>query len=299
MRTPLRYIYFYLIATAITLFVAFTRGGYYSVFGLTGIPLATLLGSVIFFTFTIVSLSKAREPLKPRGILLAILIGISILELPVLIWQFDSTHGAQPEFFSRYITIMVAYGCFKIHRPIGKALLFAAWVIYVVWLLLFGYSMWNNKMNFGWWTGRIEQPITEPMIFQTSINDTISTADYAGKYLVLDFWYTQCGVCWKSFPKVEALYGQYKSHPNVVLLGVHCVMEAEGETPVSGAEMLQQEGYTFPVVSTPIHGPVVKLAGVTVYPTVLILDPRGGIVFRGAINDAAKYIRETVPLHLE
>ncbi len=60
----------------------------------------------------------------------------------------------------------------------------------------------------------------------------------------------------------------------------------------TGADILREEGYSFPCLSADINDPMLKEIGINVFPTVLIIDPDGDMVFRGDIEHAGKYLRK-------
>jgi thiol-disulfide isomerase/thioredoxin len=47
----------------------------------------------------------------------------------------------------------------------------------------------------------------------------VSNMDFRGKWLFLDFWFSGCGACVKSFPKINALHAQHKNKATFLLVG--------------------------------------------------------------------------------
>lgn len=275
----------------LSLLADFTRGGYYVLFGLSGSYLALLVGSLLFFCFTLLSLVFGPISKRPKFIIWSILIGSSLLDLPALVLLPDTALSI-PDFVARYIAILVAYGCYEIKPFIAKSLLGLLWVGMIFWLIFSGLELWSNKIQFGSWTGEMTLKEYTPMHFQAPQGDTITVADYSGRYLVLDFWTTSCGVCWKKFPQVEALYQKIKSNAKIAFYGVHCRNEKERETISTGIEKLKEKGYTFPSLSVALNDPTVQNIGVIAFPTVLIFSPQGDVIFRGSIENAAQYLEQ-------
>jgi thiol-disulfide isomerase/thioredoxin len=151
--------------------------------------------------------------------------------------------------------------------------------------------MWQNKLNFGTFTGKVESVKSYPLSFQNSDGDTLNIEMYRGKYLILDCWYTYCGICYKEFPKVQVLYDKYKDSKNVVLYAMHNRMMDKKEDFKTGSNILREEGYTFPSFSIDINDSILKKElKVNVYPTVLIFNKNSGLIYRGNIEGAGKLI---------
>ena len=58
----------------------------------------------------------------------------------------------------------------------------------------------------------------------TTDNKPIKLSDYKGKYLLLDFWFTNCWPCMKGIPKMDSLYHRYLKY-NFILVGVNSIDE--------------------------------------------------------------------------
>ena len=103
----------------------------------------------------------------------------------------------------------------------------------------------------------------------------------AGKFIVLDFWNTGCGVCFKKFPKLEHYYARYKYNPNVKFFAVNSPLRRD--TVGQAAATIQKYGYTFPVLYA--ENAVVNSAfNVHSFPTVIIIDSAQRIVYRGNLD---------------
>ena len=64
------------------------------------------------------------------------------------------------------------------------------------------------------------------------------------KIVVLDFWSTSCGICFKKFPDLEIEYQKYKGNKNVEIYSVN--VPIEGDKFESTIKILDSIGYTFP-----------------------------------------------------
>lgn len=271
------------------------RGGYVTVLGITGFRLSALVGLLIMWLWTCFALVKFRQ-LKPLGIILAIWIGISIIEMPTRLISFKSSMLSLPTYLMWCFGIVVGYLSFLLMKKETKRKLFIAALTVVslfigVWCALFGYELFVNKMNHDTFTGRLsEQSVRISVEFQDRDDVIVKLADFPEGYLIFDFWSTTCGVCYEKFPQVQTLYDFYTKTGRVGVYSIHCRMDKKGEIISTGSGILEERGYTFPNLSIDIYAPVLKEMGVNGYPTVLIFDSDRSLIFRGSIEFAEKFI---------
>ncbi|MBC7525557.1 MAG: TlpA family protein disulfide reductase [Flavobacterium sp.] len=64
------------------------------------------------------------------------------------------------------------------------------------------------------------------------------------KIVVLDFWTTSCGICFKKFPDLEIEYQKYKLNKNVKIYAVN--VPIKGDKFDDTIKILDSIGYTFP-----------------------------------------------------
>ncbi len=161
-----------------------------------------------------------------------------------------------------------------------------------VWCATYGYQLFLNKLTFRTFTGKTEQVVSNPIVFQSIGKEILLLSDFKGKYVVLDFWSSTCGVCIEKFPKTQKLYEKYNDNPSVIVYSVFCRIDKKGETVQIGSQILTERGYTFPVLSIDMNDPALKEIGVTAFPTVIVFDMDGKLIFRGHIENALKYLVE-------
>lgn len=112
---------------------------------------------------------------------------------------------------------------------------------------------------------------------------TIDLQKYKGKYVLLDFWGSWCGPCRASHPHLKKLYQQYKDK-GFEILGIayengaslaeqkKSWLKAIAEDGLPWTQLLNNEGAE--------KQDIVKLYGVSAFPTKILLDKEGKILAR-------------------
>ena len=257
-----------------------------------GIPIGFHVCSVVtfglYFVFINLILMKHASKIKPHWILIACLLGCSIQQLPTRIFSFSSLLISFPDFLFHLFGIFMGY-LFYISGKYLKSGIVVASIICCSFMYFKGYSLWLHKLNFGTFTGIVNHKAEKPEFQLTDSNGNIITnQDFIGKYTVLDFWNTGCGVCFREFPKFEEQYVKYSSNNNVVLYAVNFKLSRDNEGVAF--EIFSERGYSFPTLQGGKTEDAENIFGVTVYPTVVVLNPAGVMVFRGNKENAFSFV---------
>lgn len=117
--------------------------------------------------------------------------------------------------------------------------------------------------------------------------------DLRGKVVVINFWFIDCLPCQKEIHELNKVVADYKDSSNVVFLAV--CLDEEGRIRKSIAE----KPFDYHIIE---NGRVITgIYGITVYPTNLVLDKNGKVVFHSSgFNVAvAPWIRKSIAAALE
>ena len=154
------------------------------------------------------------------------------------------------------------------------------------------YSSWVHFIEFGNFSGRVEdQQIISFELSDESGNIT-NNASVKGKIVLFDFWFISCGPCWKKFPQLQEVYEKYQENPQVEIYAVNRPMS--NDRPGQSFQSIKDKGYTFPVLQG--NQKVMDDFDIYVYPTVVVLDQNGQIAFMGKIDDAERTIQKLLKL---
>ena len=132
-------------------------------------------------------------------------------------------------------------------------------------------------------TGITEVPIAErdePVEFAatTDAGDDVSSDDYAGEVLVLNFWYAACPPCRVEAPDLQDLNEEFEGE-GVSFLGVNVRDQAE-----TSLNTTQEWGITYPSVVDANDGNMLLAYAGTVapnaVPTTLVIDKQGRVAAR-------------------
>ncbi len=102
---------------------------------------------------------------------------------------------------------------------------------------------------------------------------TINISDYAGKTIVLNFWFTDCGPCIEELPEFNKVAGEY-ANKDVVFIGVHQYSSVAKATP----EYFAEKGWSNIIFVSDGPGEEFfkgQLRLGSAWPVTLVIDSRG------------------------
>lgn len=238
---------------------------------------SSLLGSIAYFGITLFFLKKFHNSVSELSILLAILFGLSALQIPIRILDWNANLVSLPDFMFHNIAIMVAFLFYK-SRRIGFPVSIIC-LAFLIFMYLNGYSLYLHYLNFGTLSGRVYETCPPFELFQED-STKVSLDELNDKILVLDFWNTGCGVCFRKFPELEEKFVIYQGQKiDIYSVNVPLARDAPGQA----TKMIRDRHYSFPVLF--IHNPdVLKKLKIQGFPTTLVIADGKMIVFRGDIE---------------
>jgi thiol-disulfide isomerase/thioredoxin len=149
--------------------------------------------------------------------------------------------------------------------------------------------MWLNKLNYGTFTGIQPVSVAIPEFqFTDKDGNTVTNLDFSEKYTILDFWNTGCGFCFQKFPEFEEQYVKYRSNSKVSLYAVNVKLPRDREG--ISFDIISEKGYSFPTLQFGQIEDAKNIFGVIGYPTVVVLNPAGVMVFRGDMEKAVSFV---------
>jgi len=199
---------------------------------------------------------------------------------------FKETLISFPDFLMHVLGIFAGYFFFSRKSILHKVNLSVS-VLIVLFIYFYGYSLWMNNLNYGSYSNDVyyKGPSHITLLDRNANGFTIKK----GKITVLDFWFVGCGACMNDFPEFQKLYADYKTDPNIQFLSVNQPYPRDME--VDRFKYLTDAGFNFPMAATPDTSLITNLQ-ISVYPTVIILDSDGNVIFKGNIKDATAKVKE-------
>lgn len=248
---------------------------------LTSTPVAFICYLLLAHVF----INRYRDVLKPREVILWLVVGTLTLQAPLRIYDFNDSLISLPDMLVGMLGIFAGYFLNKRHKLLNKINL-ALSVIILIFTVSYGYDLWLNTLNYGTPTGElnIKGPDNITLITQKSGPMQLRK----GKITVMDFWFVGCGACINEFPNFQQSYNRYKANPKVQFYAVN--KPTVYDKGVDSFDFLTSRGFKFPM--TVLNDvAVIKEMQVTSYPTVIILNESGNIIYRGDMTGADEKLR--------
>ena len=108
-------------------------------------------------------------------------------------------------------------------------------------------------------------------------------SQYAGKWVVVNYWATSCPPCIKEIPQLEAFHQRHKNH-DAVVLGV----DFEDISLAWLKDFMDSMSMSYPVLRSDMSQQVTPFGVIMMLPTTFIISPAGELVARqaGAVTAA-------------
>lgn len=275
---------YYILLSLISLALFFgisVLGGY------PGHHIKFLVAAIVYSTLTYIVLSRNPDKKNQLFSLLIILLPSLLIDIPFHIIDYQETRMSLPSSLA-YI-IGIGFGLLIYYsRLYLKIILGSVLIAFSIWMAVSGYTFWLHKVNFGSFSGFIHEKKSFPIEGVDQSGNHIDDSTLRDKIIVIDFWNTHCGVCFREFPEYQKLYDDYKETPSLLFLAIDKPLPQD--TVGQAFSMITTRGYTFPVL-VPDDKSLPEKFGVTGYPTVVIINEDGIAVFRGSVEQAGKVIR--------
>jgi thiol-disulfide isomerase/thioredoxin len=101
--------------------------------------------------------------------------------------------------------------------------------------------------------------------------EKVTLADFKGKWLFLDFWFTGCTLCIKSFPKVSALQNMFADRIQFLLVGMND-KKYNGNAKELFEKLRKKQGLN---IAAAYDSNLVNLWNIHSMPHIIIVDPEG------------------------
>ena len=150
-----------------------------------------------------------------------------------------------------------------------------------------GYHQWVEWGQFG------NMPTQTINLAGCEVSDTTHTfklSDVDSEYLILDVWYSACGVCLRELPEVEALRNEYKDKDNIDVVSVFVTL-LNGETIYDGLRIMTERDCDIPVWCIGADNPILHKCKIDLYPRVLILDKERRVIHNGSLDFAKRKLK--------
>ena len=259
----------YLLIAITPIIIYFIFGGIFGgnhrwIFSLT-------LPSIFVLSFLLFNKIEKKEHLK---------LGLTII-LPIFLIFFITSFFAG---FSRtlmyliFIPISVYLGWLFSNRKSILTLIFSFILFAFVGLILFP-NLFVLQNNIGVHTNEAFDGIS-------LINKNKESIELdKSKIIVLDFWTTSCGICFKKFPDLEKYYLEFKNNPNVEFYSINVPLKRDEFSKV--VKLVDDLNYKFPTLYATSIKEVENL-GIYAYPHLLIIK-NGKLRYDGRL-ETDKYI---------
>ena len=235
-----------------------------------------IIAFVLLLAVTLFSLYRFGKRLGKSPILWTIGIALGLMVVGnVATSSLNATFKYMPLYFTWGLSLYTGYHFSKLKKPLVP-------VIIALFPLVFGlgfYDQWAYRFDYGTWSGEVAGEPGQNFRFLTKEGYWVSHESLRGKIVLLDFWFASCLPCWKKFPELQRIYELYEDRPDFALFAVN-----RGDDPEILFGLIAEKGYTFPV----LRGTKEEISGLGVswFPTVMLINQRGEVVFKGDLEDA-------------
>jgi thiol-disulfide isomerase/thioredoxin len=241
-----------------------------------------VVSGIAFCFFTIWRLRKSEE--TKTATIIFILLPILTLYLPVYLFSENPPIKSLPSTAFHFVGVLFGVFIFLLKARYQKIIMQLVLISLCLFMFFIGSAAWVHKINFDTYTGKI---LRQAPAFQMEDESgkLLSNQSFKNKTLIIDFWTTSCAVCFKKFPKLEALHSKIKDRPDMIAFAVNVPLK--GDTRNKAVAMIREREYSFPILFA--DQTINDQFEFNAYPTVFIIQNEK-IVYLGDIENVESFL---------
>lgn len=186
--------------------------------GYGGHPIKFTVANVGYCLFTYYWLTRSPD-VEPKKILAITISPILFIYLPVHLLYLPDTMLSIPSTLA-HLTGAGAGFLMALLTKQSKIIFSVLLLTSSLWVTNVGYELWMNKASFGTFTGSVDERVPA-FLLRESNGRPVDNKSVKGQLVVLDFWNTGCGICFKKFPKLEQYHVRYRNNANIKFFAVN------------------------------------------------------------------------------
>jgi thiol-disulfide isomerase/thioredoxin len=238
---------------------------------------SSLTGFILFFALVVYGIKRYRTELSAYLVLLAVLAGICIVQVPLRVPHFGRHLLSLPDFMIQVLAVLLGFTALRTRKSIGITAS-AAGLVFVLFMFFYGYTLWSHRLDFGSFKEEVMETVPAFRLTDTG-GRVITNETFRDRIVVLDFWQTSCGICFKKFPLLQAKYEQYRNTRGVEIYAINIPVRRDSAGQAENT--LRKLNYTFPQMIGQLGDNPFRIRA---FPTTLVLVHGNTIVYRGGID---------------
>ena len=276
-----KYLIAFVLSMGVDLIVALTRG-------FIGSLTALAIGYSLFTVFTILICRRFNHA-KPWLLVLVILLGPLVIESPARIFAFERSLISLDGFVLNMLAVIVAALICYVSKMTPRIISGITGFAIALFMVVMGHNYWLHKLNYGTFTGRLAPKDTTNYLFagRDETGQPLSVDMLGNKWVLLNFWFTRCTSCIEEFPQLDKLATTYADRKDMLILSVNRPIMSDSLT--QAFDMIKNGGYTFKTVVADDEQVYIDW-GVNRFPTTIVLDKTGRMIFYGSLKNAEKLL---------
>ena len=279
------------LITVISIFFSIASADIFGSFSSNGLSLITVF--VLLSGLTWFSLTKLSSRLHFWGVMTVIVVGVLFALVPKAMFStIKYSYKVWPFYLSVMFGVMAGLYFFKGSGSSNMKPTYLA--LFPLLMALGPYDLWIHKIEYGNFFGKVAVKEVIPFEFTNKAGEIVNNESLKGSYVLFDYWFIACGPCWVKFPELQKMYEEYESNPEVQIYAVNRPMRSD--KPGALFSRIEDRNYTFPVLAGTQE--TLDALGIYKYPTVMLLNPEGEIVFMGELEKAHEYLKNALSKEL-